>query len=283
MSVLRIRHTAVWWIGPSLSLALCACGSEPPPKPAPKPALEAPTPAPTAEWAPDSTPKPPPKPPPAPPDPPPVADIRCEVSVDGGPKIKRAFVKIQEGGLREGEVEDGYTVGYDCPDDVDRKKVDLIAGLENDKVVHWKDIEIGDQRQAKVRVADANEGLPELTPEELQKMKEEGLDYPQEPIEKPADRPKRVKMPVVFMQHELNWAQIQVKGKGRRPKTIALNGKRRHPLFAGKYEVLVQKSPDGEWQSAGSLTIESGKSYTVRLLKRPLSMKVTAVKVGDED
>ncbi|MEM9456892.1 MAG: hypothetical protein AAGF11_22125 [Myxococcota bacterium] len=271
MSGLRTRYTTVRWIGSSLLFALCACDSAPPPKPAPKaPAPKAPAPAPTPEPAPD--------PPPTPPDLP-VADERCKVTVDGGPKIKRAFVKVQEGGLQEGEVEDGYTVGYDCSDEDARKKIDLIADLETDKVVHWKDVEVGSQKQAKVVVADAKEGLPELTPEELEELQQKGWSIPEEPAAVPADKPKRVKMPVVFMQHQLNWAQIQIKGKGKKPQTVTINGKRRHPLYPGKYEVLVRKSPEGELQSAGSLTIEPGKSHTVKLLKRPLSMQVTSVKV----
>ncbi|MEM9459004.1 MAG: hypothetical protein AAGF11_32805 [Myxococcota bacterium] len=200
--------------------------------------------------------------------------VRCTIRVDGGPRIKTAAVKVQSGELRPGEVEDtGYAVDYDCPDYRDRKGVNLIAKLENDEQVHWTNIHVGDDMNGTVASSESNKGLPELTPEQRELLEEQGFEVTETVA--PPPPPKKVKVPVIFWPHKLPWAELQLEGRGK-PRTVTLAGKRSYPLYPGRYDVMIRKDPDGEFESAGTLTIEGGKSHTVKLIKRPLGFEVTS-------
>lgn len=265
------------WKGCLLAFALCGCGSEAPP-----PASKGPAPSSAPAPSEPTEPTEPTEPieeiiPDVPPVRLPAVDERCLIRVAGGPRLARAAVKMESGRIRPGDVEGGYTVGYDCPEEIDRTGVDLIAQLENARHVHWTDVDVGADRTADVVASTTRAGLPKLTPEEKELLEEQGFEIPDEPVTNTVTGPPRVKVPVVFMPHKLPWAELQLTARGQHPQHVTLAGRRMHPLLPGQYEVLVRQDPEGDWESAGTLTIDEGKSHTVKLFRRPLALTVTSV------
>lgn len=252
-------------------MLLCTCGSEPEPttptRPSPPPPASTPEPEPEPELELELEPD-------VPPDLLPV-DERCRINVEGGPRLVRAAVRAGEGNIRRGDIEDGHTVGYDCPEESDRKGVDLIAQLENQREpVHWSGITVGADKSAKVASSDNRKGLPPgIQPEEVELLDEQGIEILDAPATEAAAGPP-AEVPVTFLNHQFFWIQIQIRGRGRRPLQVTLNGKKARSLVPGRYEVMARTDPEDEWESAGPLRIEADKSYVVKFFKRPLRLKV---------
>ncbi|MEM9454014.1 MAG: hypothetical protein AAGF11_07535 [Myxococcota bacterium] len=203
---------------------------------------------------------------------------RCQIEVEGGPKLVKAAINVRSGLLRETEIEDGRKVAYACPNEDEREDVDLIARLENDDHVHWEGLEAASS--VVVKGSGRKKGFPDdLTPDELDQLKAH-LGLPEDELPPGPTPPRQTKIPVLFRPNELPYAELKITRAGsRKVKKLTLDGNQgTRRLVPGRYDVELRLKTDDSWKPIGSFEVgATNASVTVKLRKIPkLGLDVTA-------
>lgn len=265
---------------------LLACQS-PAPAPAPTPTPTPVAPAPAPEPAPVPVPAPPPElaPPPSP------VPEGCKIVIDGqqGDTVKRALVNTVGGGLYDTTVADGRVIEFTCPPLAERKGANIIAEKSNAELVHWAGVDLEPNAEGKsLDAADAKPDLPAgLDEETLARLRAKWPDLskweeeqPEASAPEPSDQPAPIeeKIPVTFAANKLYWAELRVEHVGsKKVQRAVLDPQARKSLLPGTYKLSVKLEDGGQWQSAGTIDVEAGKSsYSVQMLDNPPRPEVSS-------